>query len=518
MKEKTRLVKNRGNWVTEQADALRTSVGDKSPVIFATGYGPSGLPHIGTFGEVVRTSMVRAAFAEKTSIKTRLLVFSDDMDALRKVPDNLPKTHMLEENLGRPLTAIPDPFGTHESFGAHNNDLLCQFLDKFGFEYEFQSATKLYQTGVYDDMLLRLLAKHQEVQEIVRPILGKERSINYSPFLPKCPETGMWLEASIEETHPEQGSLIYRHPHTDKLIETQVTGGQVKLQWRADWAMRWAAMDVAYEMLGKDLTDSRALAAKITRLLGKKPPLHYIYELFLDEKGEKISKSKGNGLTIEEWLRYAPHHSLSFFMYQHPRRAKKLYFDVIPRMTDDWLTSLKEYEHNQSPEHPAYLIHEGAVPTAPDCPSFSMMLNLASACNADHENILWQFLRRYDKKLQKGENKILDKLVSCAHLYYEDFVKPSKNYPIPTPQEISCLEKIKGYLAAASSDDALSLQQGLYDLSRECGYENTKEWFAMLYRQLLGQERGPRLGSFISFYGRDETLKLVDDALGRGTD
>ena len=446
---------------------------------------------------------------------------------------------MLKKNLGKPLSAIPDPFGTHESYAAHNNALLQEFLNQFDFDYEFQSATQLYQSGAYDEMLQKILFHHEAVCKIVRPVLGKERRDDYSPFLPICPTTGRVLEVPIVATDIHDSTITYRHEGRD--ITTPVTGGRVKLQWRADWAMRWAAMDVDYEMAGKDLTDSLQLSAKISRLLNKKPPCHFIYELFLDEHGEKISKSKGNGISMEKWLRYAPPDSLRYFMYQHPRRAKRLYFDVIPRMTDAWLEELKNY-HNQTTPHranplsiihdgespdasglPAFsIIHDGELPDASGLPAFSMILNLASACNAHHESVLWDFLRQYDSRLHEGMNPLLDQLVACAMNYYHDFILPQKQYKIPDEPIMHCLLDLKTSLDGLTQHDGVTIQNCLYDTYRasgkENGYETSKDWFSMLYQVLLGQREGPRLGSFIAFYGVEATVSLIDDALKREGD
>ena len=528
-------------WPRKEARALWHHLKEKIPakgyVLFATGYGPSGLPHIGTFGEVARTAMVRKALSEITDAPTRLYVFSDDMDGLRSVPDHIPQPAMLEKNLGKPLSAIPDPYETHESYAAHNNALLQEFLNQFDFSYEFQSATQLYQSGAYDEMLQKILFHHEAVCEIVRPVLGAERRAHYSPFLPICPTTGRVLEVPIVATDIHDSTITYRHEGRD--ITTPVTGGRVKLQWRADWAMRWAAMDVDYEMAGKDLTDSLQLSAKISRLLNKKPPCHFIYELFLDEHGEKISKSKGNGISMEKWLRYAPPDSLRYFMYQHPRRAKRLYFDVIPRMTDAWLEELKNY-HNQTTPHranplsiihdgespdasglPAFsIIHDGELPDASGLPAFSMILNLASACNAHHESVLWNFLRQYDSRLHEGMNPLLDQLVACAMNYYHDFIHPQKQYKIPNDEIRQCLKELKTSLDSLTQHDGVTIQNCLYDTYRASPYKdkNSKDWFSMLYQVLLGQREGPRLGSFIAFYGVEATVSLIDDALKREGD
>ena len=388
-------------WPFAEARALLKRVGesvsDKGYVLFETGYGPSGLPHIGTFGEVARTSMVRHAFSLLSDLPTRLFAFSDDMDGLRKVPDNIPNPDMLDEHLGKPLTSVPDPFGTHESFGHHNNARLKAFLDDFGFEYEFMSSTECYESGRFDDALLLVLSHYDAVTDVILPTLGDERRATYSPFLPVCPKTGRVLQVPVLERNVDAGTIVYEDEDGTK-VETPVTGGHCKLQWKADWAMRWAALNVDYEMSGKDLIDSVKLSGKICRILGGNPPVGFTYELFLDENGEKISKSKGNGLTVEEWLRYAPPESLALFMYQKPKAAKRLYFDVIPRNVDDYLNhlaSLPKQEELKRLDNPAWHIHQGRPPHEEAHLSYNVLLNLASVCHTEDKEVLWHFISRY---------------------------------------------------------------------------------------------------------------------------
>ncbi|MEQ8194541.1 MAG: lysine--tRNA ligase, partial [Rhodospirillales bacterium] len=384
-------------WPFAEARAVLKHVNNKTPekgyVLFETGYGPSGLPHIGTFGEVARTSMVRHAFATLSDIPTRLFAFSDDMDGLRKVPDNVPNREMVAEHLGKPLTAIPDPFGTHESFGHHNNARLKAFLDTFGFEYEFKSSTDCYKAGDFDSVLLTVLERFEAVMNVILPTLGPERQATYSPFLPVCPKTGKVLQVPILERNADAGTVVYENESGEK-IETPVTGGACKLQWKADWAMRWTALNVDYEMSGKDLIDSVTLSTKICRILGGNPPAGFTYELFLDDKGEKISKSKGNGLAVEEWLRYAPPESLSLFMFQKPKTAKRLFFDVIPRAVDEYLTHLEKYPGQEPKDrlnNPVWHIHAGQPPHEAAHLSFNVLLNLANVCHTEDKATIWHF-------------------------------------------------------------------------------------------------------------------------------
>ncbi|MDZ4322650.1 MAG: lysine--tRNA ligase, partial [Alphaproteobacteria bacterium] len=433
-------------WPFEEArkilDRLQGKTPEKGFVLFETGYGPSGLPHIGTFGEVARTTMVRQAFSLLSDISTKLYAVSDDMDGLRKIPDNIPNGEMVREHLGKPLTQIPDPFGTHQSFGHHNNARLCAFLDAFGFEYEFVSASECYTSGRFDPMLLSVLAHYEAIISVILPTLGPERRATYSPFLPVCAETGRVLQVSVVERDEKAGTIVYKR-EDGKLIETKVTGGHCKLQWKADWGMRWAAFDVDYEMSGKDLIDSVKLSSQICRILGHKPPEGFNYELFLDVDGTKISKSKGNGLTMEEWLQYAPEESLAYFMYQSPRKAKRLYFDVIPRAVDEYLNFLEKFPTqplDQKMANPAWHVHDGKPPKEELPLTFGILLNLASVTNTEDKKVLWGFISRYAKGATPESMPMVDRLVGYAIAYYRDFVKPHKHYRTPTAEERKALE------------------------------------------------------------------------------
>jgi len=505
-------------WPFEEARKLiaRLEREKKDEVIFETGYGPSGLPHIGTFGEVARTTMVRHAFRVLTgdAVRTRLIAFSDDMDGLRKTPDNVPNREMVSRHIGKPLTKVPDPFGEYDSFAAHNNAMLRRFLDRFGFDYEFMSSTEAYTSGKFDAALMRALEKIDEIQAIMLPSLREERAASYSPFLPI-------------------------HPLTGACMTTPVTGGRCKLQWKPDWAMRWVALGVDYEMAGKDLIDSVKLSSRIARALGGEPPAGFNYELFLDENGQKISKSKGNGLTIEEWLTYAAPESLSLFMFQKPMAAKRLYFDVIPRTVDDYLGFLEAYPDQEWKEklgNPVWHVHSGEPPAAETLEhgdgqtsvSFAMLLNLAAVANSDNPAVLWGFLRRYAPDASPENHPRLDRLVRYAVAYFRDFVAPKKRYRLADEVERAALEGVKAKLgetpAGASAEE---IQHALYDIARPIPrYQDLKakgatperpgvsnDFFNMVYAVLLGEARGPRLGSFIALYGLAETRALIDRAL-----
>jgi lysyl-tRNA synthetase class 1 len=527
-------------WPFEEARKLLARVEKTDPakneVLFETGYGPSGLPHIGTFGEVARTTMVRHAFATMSDKPARLLCFSDDMDGLRKVPDNIPNRDEMAKYLGRPLTRIPDPFGKYESFGHHNNAMLRRFLDHYGFDYEFASSTEYYTSGRFDGALREVLERYDEVMAIMLPSLREERSQTYSPFLPVHPETGIVMQVPIDERKTSSGTIVWRDPDTGKVYETPVTGGHAKLQWKPDWAMRWHALGVDYEMSGKDLIDSVKLASQICRALGSPPPDGFNYELFLDEMGQKISKSKGNGLTIDEWLTYADPESLQLFMYQRPREAKKLYFDVIPRCVDDYQSFLEAYprqEEKQRLVNPVWHIHRGDPPAPEELVSeaggrtqqvsFALLLNLAAVANAETKDVLWAYLQRYAPGVSPKTHPRLDALVGYAIRYFHDFVKPQKKYRPPTDEERRALADLSAMLARLPEGaSAEEIQQAVYDVGRRDPYKTVQKdgsvgvslaWFNMLYQVLLGEERGPRFGSFAALYGLANTRALIDKAL-----
>ena len=531
-------------WPFEEARKLidRLKRFERKEVIFETGYGPSGLPHIGTFGEVARTSMVRHAFRVLTgdSVKTRLIAFSDDMDGLRRTPENIPNRDLIDAHLGKPLTQIPDPFGEYDSFAAHNNARLRQFLDRFGFDYEFMSSTETYKSGLFDKALLRTLERFEEVQAIMLPSLREERAATYSPFLPIHPRTGVVMQAPVLGYDAKAGTIRWRDPPSGEEFETPVTGGHCKLQWKPDWAMRWHALGVDYEMAGKDLIELVKLSSRIVRVLGSEPPAGFNYELFLDENGQKISKSKGNGLTIEQWLAYASPESLSLFMFQKPMAAKRLYFDAIPRTVDDYLGFLDAYPRQDWKErlgNPAWHIHSGSPPEpevlargeeGQAAISFAMLLNLATVANSDNPAVLWGFLRRYAPSASPDTHRRLDRLIHYAVAYFRDFVAPKKRYRLPDDVERDALLQISARLAElparASGED---IQRALYDIARVIPrYQDhsakgatsarpgvSNDFFAMLYAVLLGEERGPRFGSFVALYGLEETGVLIRRAL-----
>ncbi len=499
------------------AEAVATFDALKKPVTFQCGYGASGLPHMGTFGEVARPTMVRSALRALTddALPTRLIVFSDDMDGLRKIPTNVPNRHILEEDHDKPVTSVRDPFGEHRSFGDHNNARLLNFLDGFGFDYEFLSSTACYKGGLFDEVLLRALARFDDIQKVMLPTLGEERRATYSPFLPISPKSGRVLQAPTLERHVDKGTIVFAD-EDGTLTEVPVTGGHVKMQWRPDWATRWTALEVDYEMSGKDLIDSVRVSNQVCKILGGAPPEAFHYELFMDENNQKISKSKGNGLTMEEWLRYGAPESLAYYMFQSPKSAKKLYFDVIPKATDEYLSHLDSYQGQEEAkrlDNPAWHVHAGQPPQYGSPVSFSLMLNLVSAANASDKEILWGFLSRYIPGASPQTQPLLDRLADYAIHYYEDFVKPAKAFRPPTDQERAAMLDLLARFKALplGCQDAELIQNEVYAAGKDAGFEPLRAWFTALYEVLLGQTTGPRFGSFVAIFGLDRAIALIED-------
>jgi lysyl-tRNA synthetase, class I len=487
----------------------------KGHVLFETGYGPSGLPHIGTFGEVARTTMIRRAFELISDIPTRLICFSDDVDGMRKVPDNVPNPEMLREHLQRPLTSVPDPFGQYDSFGHHNNAMLRRFLDTFGFEYEFISATEFYKSGQFDAILLRAVERYDALMEVMLKSLREERRQTYSIFLPIHPETGRVLYVPMKEVNAKDGTITF-DDEDGREWTLPVTGGNVKLQWKPDFGARWAALDVDFEMYGKDHSTNTPIYDRICEILGGRKPEHFTYELFLDENGEKISKSKGNGLTIDEWLTYASTESLSYFMYQKPKTAKRMHFDVIPRAVDEYHQQLRAYPDQDAAgkvNNPVWHIHGGNPPASHMVVPFSMLLNLASVSAAEDKDKLWGFIQRYAPDASPETNPDMDQAAGFAVRYYNDFVKPHKVYRAPSDLEREALVDLRDQLKTWDGGlDAEALQGLVFAVGRD-RFDPLRDWFTALYEVLLGASQGPRFGGFIALYGVDETVALIDRAL-----
>lgn len=507
-------------WPFEEARKILNKIQNKTPekgyVLFETGYGPSGLPHIGTFGEVVRTSYVMNAFKKiAPQIPVKMICVSDDIDGLRKVPENIPNQEIIRQHLGKPLTAIPDPFATHDSFGDHMNSRLKSFLDSFGFEYEFISATDQYKSGAYDQTMLKVLDKYQELMDLMLPTLGQERQATYSPFMPIDKESGIVIDKGVVGINKDQGTISYRDQNGN-LKEIPVTQGNCKLQWKIDFGARWFTFGVDYEIYGKDHAPNENIYRKVCQILGGKPPINYTYEMFLSESGDKISKSKGNGIAVEDWLKYAPAESMSLFMYQKPKTAKRLYFDVIPKAMDEYMAFNNSY-HQQSDvekvENPVFHIHNGQVPKLNFNLSYSLLLNLASACNPENDDVLWGFISKYQQGLSKESNPLLSKMINSAINYYNDFIKPNKSYRKAQELEKEALKSLVDKLAKLSAEkvnDADEIQNLVFQIGREFGYEQKmRDWFLALYQILLGQDQGPRMGSFIALFSIDNFTKLV---------
>ena len=519
MIEKNNLDKTNAWPFVEAKKILRErkkAIEQKGKIILQTGYGPSGLPHIGTFGEVARTSMVVNALDHLIDLPKEIITFSDDMDGLRKVPDNVPNQDTLKQNLHKPLTSIPDPFQKYKSFGEHNNEMLKNFLDKFNFKYSFKSSTSLYKSGFFNSSLEIILKNYQGIMEIILPTLGKERQKTYSPFLPVCPESGVVLEIPVLEILKEKSKIVF--DNNGKKLEASILDGHCKLQWKVDWAMRWYALDVDFEMYGKDLIESAILSSKIIKLLGKNNPSGFAYELFLDERGEKISKSKGNGITIEQWLEYASPESLSLYMYQNPKRAKKLFKEIVPKAVDEYLDFIQKSKSQNELQlllNPAWHVHNGQLPKEDLIMTFSMLLNLVEASNASTKNLLWKFVKKYKKNIDEKKYPIFDKLIDYAIKYFNEVIKLKKKYKKPNDSEKKALMALISTLEKCNDDmSPEDIQTLIYSTGKENGYsENLREWFKLIYEVVFGDENGPRMGFFISFFGVNETKQLINDKI-----
>ena len=488
----------------------------KGKITLQTGYGPSGLPHIGTFGEVARTSMMVNALNQLTDLPTEIITFSDDMDGLRKVPENIPNQKLLNDNLHKPLTQVPDPFEKFNSFGEHNNEMLKNFLDSFKFKYNFQSSTALYNSGFFNPTLKIILDNYEGIMNIIIPTLGKERQQTYCPFLPICPDTGHVLEIPLLEIDKEKSRIIF--DNKGKKLEASILDGNCKLQWKVDWAMRWYALDIDFEMYGKDLIESAILSTKIINLIGKKNPSGFAYELFLDEKGEKISKSKGNGITIDQWLNYASPESLSLYMYQNPKRAKKLYNEIVPKAVDDYLDCIeksKKQNELQLLMNPVWHVHNGNIPNEDIIMTFSMLLNLVETSNADSKELLWKFVKKYKSDIDEKKFPIFDGLVGYAIKYFNDVIKAQKKYKSPSENEKLALQALVKTLEKCTDEmSPEDIQTLIYSTGKENGYaENLRDWFKLIYEVVFGDENGPRMGFFISFFGVKETKELLINKL-----
>ncbi|MGQ0610736.1 MAG: lysine--tRNA ligase [Paracoccaceae bacterium] len=507
-------------WPFEEARALLKRYEKKDPdkghVLFETGYGPSGLPHIGTFGEVARTTMIRRAFEVISDIPTRLICFSDDVDGMRKVPENVPGQDMLRGHMQKPLTSVPDPYGQYESFGHHNNAMLRRFLDTFGFQYEFISATDFYRSGRFDDTLRLAAERYDAIMAIMLASLREERQQTYSCFLPIHPETGRVLYVPMKHVDAVNHTITF-DDEAGREWTLPVTGGNVKLQWKPDFGARWAALGVDFEMYGKDHSTNTPIYDGICEVLGGRRPNHMFYELFLDDQGQKISKSKGNGLTIDEWLSYAATESLSYFMYQKPKTAKRMHFDVIPRAVDEYHQQLRAFPDQDiagQVNNPVWHIHGGQVPQSHMVVSFGMLLNLASVAGATDARGLWGFIQKYAPGASPEKNPDLDAAAGFAVRYFADRIAPTRVFRLPTDQERAAIADLRARLVGwqgPTEDEAL--QSMVFAVGKQHGFEPLRDWFKALYEVLLGASDGPRFGGFVALYGLAETVALIDRAL-----
>jgi lysyl-tRNA synthetase, class I len=507
-------------WPYEEARKLlkRYPDGPERPIVFETGYGPSGLPHLGTFQEVARTLMVRHALSEMVDWPSRLITFSDDMDGMRKVPPGVPHQDMMHEHVDQPLSRVPDPFGCgHQSYADHNNQLLQKFLDEFGFDYEFMASSDCYGAGRFDETLKSVLRHYEDIMGVMLPTLREERRKTYSPVLPISPANGKVLQVSVEVVDAESGTIRYADPASGVTVEHSILSGGAKLQWKVDWAMRWVALGVDYEMSGKDLIDSVTQSSKIARVLGARPPEGFNYELFLDENGEKISKTKGNGVTIDEWLTYAPQESLSFYLYREPKKAKQLSFGIIPKAVDEYQQFLAAYPDQPWDKrlgNPVHHVHAGEVPPARMPLTFALLLNLVGVALTEDKELLWAFVKRYAPETSPETHPELDALIGYAAAYFRDFVKDSLHRRVPDEREAAALRTLDAKLASLAADaDAETIQTEVYEVGKSGDFENLRDWFKALYETLLGTSQGPRMGSFIALYGIDNSRKLIAEAL-----
>ncbi|SMF61526.1 lysine--tRNA ligase [Allosphingosinicella indica] len=510
-------------WPYEEARKLLKRFPEGPPegraIVFETGYGPSGLPHLGTFQEVARTLWVKQALAELADWPSRLIAFSDDMDGMRKVPPNMPNHDLLQHNIDKPLSVVPDPYGCHESYAAHNNGLLRQFLDRFGFEYEFLASSDCYGSGRFDDTLRRVLRHYDDIMGVMLPTLGEERRKTYSPVLPISPASGKVLQVPVEVIDADAGTIRYVEPETGETVEQSILSGGAKLQWKVDWAMRWVALGVDYEMAGKDLIDSVALSGKIARILGARPPEGFNYEMFLDEDGQKISKSKGNGLTIDEWLRYAPEESLSFYLYREPKKAKQLSFGIIPKAVDEYHQFLGNYPDQEVDKrlgNPVHHIHDGDPPQSRMPITFALLLNLVSVASTDDKDLIWGFVKRHAPDASPETHPELDALIGFALTYFRDFIADSLFHRAPDANEAEALRRLDAKLVELGEDaSAEAIQDEVYEIGKTGGFESLRDWFKALYETLLGTSQGPRMGTFIAMYGVADTRKLIAEALAK---
>ena len=518
-------------WPNEEARRLAERVATYEParpVIFQSGFGPSGLPHLGTMAEILRPSFVRKAFhLIEPARPSRLIVFIDDLDGLRKVPENVPNREDVEQYLGIPVSRIPDPFGCCASFADHMIGQLGGFLAPVEVEYELVRAGEMYSSGRFDEGLKLILEKHAEIIAIIAPTLRPENRAGWSPFMPICPKCGQVVERAVTAYHPERASIEFTCEKSAGGTlgcgfrgEQSVLGGMAKVQWKVDWALRWYVLKVDYELYGKDLTDSARLSGQILRVMGARPPLGFPFEMFLDEEGHKVSKSVGRGVTVDQWTRYAPIEVLKMFLLLNPRRARKLFLEAIPQYVDEYLDAMREYaaasEEQRRGSALEYVIQSTTPRRFNSTLSFGLMMNLVAALGSSDRDFIWRYIVRYDASIagDPETEKMGRALMECALNFYRDFIEPTKKIYAPTEVERAQLKALAAYLRDSQDASAEEIEKKIYDLGRE-NYDKPGKIFPLLYRSILGQERGPRLGAFIRLATPARVAELLDATIAR---
>jgi lysyl-tRNA synthetase class 1 len=523
------MPKEPGSWPFIEAQKIAARVKKQDlpdPIVFETGFGPSGLPHIGTFAEVARTVFVKNAFEHLTGRPAVIYAFCDDMDGLRRVPKNLPNQDRLAEHLGKPLSAIPDPFGCCESYSDHMENELVKLLNHYKFDYQLKSSTREYKSGVFNPGLHLILENAEPIKQIIIPTLKEENRENWSPFFPVCANCGRIYTTRVTGYFPEQDTISYECVESfgDEFKvqgcghkqETSILDGAVKVGWKVDWALRWFSYQVTYEMYGKDLIDSALQSGRIKRLLGGWPPEGMTYEMFLSEEGKKISKSIGEGLSIDTWLKYAPIESLLYYLFQNPRKQRRLYFDIIPKNVDEYLAELVRYpglsEKDKSDSVLWQIERSGHdVPVYTSGINFSLINNLISGMGSDNKNLLLDYLKRYDPKVSENKKTVSDLLDSGLN-YFRNFIEPQKKYRKPTREEAEILKELKSRLDQYKGEDEDEIQAMVFDVARDKGIE-PPDLFKTIYQVLLGQDRGPRFGTFTKLIGKDRMKDLIQEKI-----
>ncbi len=529
-------------WPYEEARRLAERVSSYPPeraVIFESGFGPSGLPHLGTMGEVLRPAYVQHAFqvlgqvleeADSSSAAyrrpSRLVVFIDDMDGLRKVPESIPNREASAAFLGQPVSRIPDPFGEcHPSFAAHMIALLEKFLEPVEVSYELMRSSEMYASGRFDDALKLILEKHAEIIRIVTPTLREENRAGWSPVMPLCPACGQINSTLVTAYHPERATVEFSCERSfggshgcGFRGEQSVLGGKAKVQWKVDWALRWYMLSVDYELYGKDLIDSARLSGQILRLLGGRPPLGFAFEMYLDEEGHKVSKSIGRGVGVEQWRRYAPIEVLKYFLILNPRRARKLFLESIPQYTDEYLDALRAWgaadrrARRNSPLE--FVLQSQSARRFNSTLSFGLVMNLVAALGSSERELIWRYLVHYDPAIEGDADtmKLTRELMECALNFYRDFIEPAKFHYTPSDGEREQLRALSAWLAQNGEAGAEDIEKAIYELGRQ-HYDKPGKIFPLLYRVILGQERGPRLGAFIRLTTPARVAAIVDARL-----